>query len=106
MPVPTVADHGGNAVDAAVAATIAGMCTDPGIIAPGGSAFITIWPADGRSGGDRRLCRGPGPRSRPIRRASFGDRVAMAYGGGMETLVGHRFGGDTGCIRRPGRGIA
>ena len=42
-----VADVGGNAVDAAIGATIASMCTEIGIIAPAGSGFLTIWPADG-----------------------------------------------------------
>jgi len=39
-----VAEQGGNAVDAAIAAAIVSMCTDTGIMSPGGGAFITIWP--------------------------------------------------------------
>ncbi len=35
-------------------------------------------------------------RGRPDPPAGFGDRVAMAYGGGMETLVGH------GSVATPG----
>lgn len=42
-----VAGEGGNAVDAAIAATIVSMCTDIGIMSPGGGAFLTIWPAGG-----------------------------------------------------------
>ncbi len=38
----TVANQGGNAVDAALAATMVAMCTDLGVMAPGASGFITI----------------------------------------------------------------
>ena len=42
-----VADAGGNAVDVALAAVLVSMCAEPGIIAPGASGFLTIWPAGG-----------------------------------------------------------
>ena len=42
-----VADAGGNAIDAAIGASIASMCTEIGIIAPAGSGFVTVWPRDG-----------------------------------------------------------
>ena len=41
-----VADLGGNAVDAAIAAAVVSMCTDTGIVAPGCSGFVAVWPAD------------------------------------------------------------
>ena len=41
-----VADAGGNAVDAAIAAVIASMTTELGIVSPGAGGFITIWPAN------------------------------------------------------------
>jgi len=41
-----IAERGGNAVDAAIAAMIVSMCTDIGIMSPGGGAFITVWPED------------------------------------------------------------
>ena len=40
-----IADAGGNAVDAAVAAVMATMCTEPGIVAPGACGFVTVHPA-------------------------------------------------------------
>lgn len=83
-----VADGGGNAVDAAVAATLTGMCTDPGIIAPGGGAFVTVWPPDGGPVVIDGYAEMPG-RGLDDPPEGFGDRVHMAYGGGMETLVGH-----------------
>lgn len=42
-----IADQGGNAVDAALAAALASLVTDPGIISPCGGVFISIWPPDG-----------------------------------------------------------
>ena len=40
-----LADAGGNAVDAVLAAALVSMCTDIGIVSPGGGALITIWSA-------------------------------------------------------------
>jgi gamma-glutamyltranspeptidase/glutathione hydrolase len=90
-----VADRGGNAVDAAIAATITGMCTDPGIIAPGGGAFLTVWPPDGEPLVVDAYAEMPG-RGRAGAPDGFGERIHMAYGGGMETLVGH------GSVATPG----
>lgn len=81
-----VADGGGNAVDAAIAATIAGMITEPGIIGPGAGCFITVWPEDGEPVVIDAYAAMPGLGvGMPT---SFGDAVEMAYGGGMTTLVG------------------
>jgi gamma-glutamyltranspeptidase/glutathione hydrolase len=41
-----IADQGGNAVDAAIAAAVVSICTDTGIMSPGCGGFITIWPPD------------------------------------------------------------
>ncbi|MEX2422799.1 MAG: gamma-glutamyltransferase, partial [Acidimicrobiia bacterium] len=37
---------GGGAVDAALAAAIAAMVTEPGVVAPGAGAFVTVWSQD------------------------------------------------------------
>ncbi len=84
-----LADAGGNAVDAAVAAVLVSMCTDIGVVAPGAGGFLTIWPGDGRSpvvvDGYAEM---PG-RGLPKERFGKGDReVWMEYGGGMRTIVG------------------
>ncbi|HEV7146354.1 MAG TPA: gamma-glutamyltransferase, partial [Pedococcus sp.] len=42
-----VAQAGGNAVDAAIAAMVAAMTTEPGIVSVLGGAFVSIWPAQG-----------------------------------------------------------
>jgi gamma-glutamyltranspeptidase/glutathione hydrolase len=43
----TIAARGGNGVDAAITAAIVSMCTDLGVVSPGGGAFVTLWPPDG-----------------------------------------------------------
>jgi len=83
-----VADAGGNAIDAAIGASIASMCTEIGIIAPAGSGFITVWPD-----GDAPIvidgyAEMPG---RGLDRERFGGgyrEVEMSYGGHTRTLVG------------------
>jgi gamma-glutamyltranspeptidase / glutathione hydrolase len=40
-----IADDGGSVVDALIAATLTAMCSEPGVCAPGGGGFLTVWPA-------------------------------------------------------------
>ncbi|GAB4535872.1 MAG: gamma-glutamyltransferase [Pleurocapsa sp.] len=91
-----VADRGGNAVDAAIAATITSMCTNLGIIAPGASGFITIW----RKGEEPIVIDAyaemPG---RGLDSFQFGSGMKEAffdYGGGTTTMVGY------GSVATPG----
>ena len=42
-----IAELGGNAVDAAIAAVLVTATTEPGVVALGGGAYLTIWPQDG-----------------------------------------------------------
>ena len=86
---------GGGAVDAAIAAAVVAMCTEVGVMAPGGSGFVTVWPPGGDPvvvdgyaempgrGGSRRL--GEGLR-----------QVHIAYGGGVDQGVGY------GSVATPG----
>ena len=90
-----IADLGGNAVDAAIAAVITTMCTDPGIIAPGASGFLAVDPADGDAVIVDAYAEMPG-REAPAHRFGEGLRVSMDYGGGMETMVGY------GSVATPG----
>ncbi len=92
----SVADHRGNAVDAAVAAAMVSLCTEPGLVGPGGGGFVSIWPP----GGDPVVIDGyaemPG-RGLPRERFGGGGReVYMEYGGGMSTIVGY------GSVATPG----
>jgi len=84
-----VADRGGNAVDAAVAATVVAMITAPGIIAPGAGTFATVWPADADPVVIDGYLTMPGRGLPGEERPFLGERIAMEYGGGMETLIGH-----------------
>jgi len=82
-----VADDGGNAVDAAIASIISGSISEPGLVGPGAGCFITIWPEDGGPVVIDAYAAMPG-RGREGSPTSFGQRVYMGYGGGMETLIG------------------
>ena len=83
-----VADVGGNAVDAAIGATIASMCTEIGIIAPAGSGFLTIWPADGEPVVVDGYAEMPGRGLDPDAFGGGAERVSITYGGYTETIVG------------------
>ncbi len=91
-----VALAGGNAVDVAVAAAMAAMSTEPGIVSLAGGAFISVWPA----GGDPVVIDGnvemPG-RGLPADRFGGGvDEVSFGYGGGVTLFGGH------GSVATPG----
>ncbi len=80
---------GGNAVDAAIAAMVAAMTTEPGIVSPLGGAFVSIWPA----GGEPEVVDGnvemPG-RGLPRERFGAGVReIHTSYGGGLTLFAGH-----------------
>lgn len=83
-----VTERGGNAVDAAIAASLVSMNTEPGVCALAGGAYVTVWPA----GGDPVTIDGyvemPGRGLDPSELGRGVARVEMAYGGGVTTLVG------------------
>jgi gamma-glutamyltranspeptidase / glutathione hydrolase len=85
-----VADLGGNAVDAAIAATIAGMVTEPGIVAPGGGCFIAISPPEGAAIVIDGYAAKPGLGAAVDADGEFGSSIYMGYGGGTTTLIGPR----------------
>ena len=77
---------GGSAVDAALAAAIAAMVTEPGVVAPGAGAFVTVWARDDPPVVYDGYMAVPGLGGRhpdPVER-----EVSMAYGGGITTVVG------------------
>ncbi len=91
-----VADHGGNAIDAAVAAALVSLCTEPGLVAPAASGFITVWPAGGDPVVIDAYAEMPGRDAPPERFGGGAIDVEMAYGGGMTTIVGY------GSVATPG----
>lgn len=84
-----VTEAGGNAIDAAIAATLAAMATEVGIVGLDAGAFITIW----RPGEPPCVIDGgigmPGLGRDAARFGAAGRPVALDYGGGMETIVGY-----------------
>lgn len=91
-----VADVGGNAVDAAIGAVICSMVTEPGIIAPGGGGFLTIWPVDDEPVVIDAYAEMPGRGLPPDRFGKGGREVVMTYGGRTSTIVGY------GSVATPG----
>ncbi len=83
-----IADAGGNAVDAAVAAVMTTMCTDPGIVAPGACGFVTVHAADGEPAVFDGYAEMPG-RSAPPEAFGSGRPIRLDYGGGIDTVVGY-----------------
>jgi gamma-glutamyltranspeptidase/glutathione hydrolase len=84
-----VAAAGGNAVDAAVAATLVATVTEPGVVSLAGGAFVTVDPADGSDpvtiDGNVEM---PG-RGLPADRFGTGlTEVETAYGGGLRLWIG------------------
>lgn len=91
-----LAEAGGSAVDAAIAATLVTMITEPGVVSLGGGAFVTV----AAPGADPVVVDGnvemPG-RSAPAVLFGKGLReVTTSYGGGLTMTVGH------GSVATPG----
>ena len=82
-----VAD-GGNAVDAAIAAALVTMSTEPGIVSLMGGALVNVWPAQGAPEVIDGNVEMPG---RGLGRERFGEgvrQVVTAYGGGVTMWAG------------------
>ncbi|MEM7594116.1 MAG: gamma-glutamyltransferase, partial [Cyanobacteria bacterium P01_A01_bin.83] len=91
-----VADQEGNAVDAALAATISSMCTNLGVIAPGASGFITIWHPGEQPVVIDAYAEMPGRELTGIKFGSGMKKAQFDYGGGTKTMVGY------GSVATPG----
>ena len=84
-----VGRKGGNAVDAALSASLLAVISHPGMCSLGGACFVTVWPPDGAApvtvdGGHEM----PG-RGLPEARFGRGGRdVELDFAGGMRTTVG------------------
>ena len=79
---------GGNAVDAALAAIMVAMTTEPGIVSPMGGAYITIWPVDGEPEVIDGNVEMPG---RGLPEERFGGGLlefSLTYGGGITVYAG------------------
>lgn len=93
-----VAEEGGNAVDAAIAAALVSVITEPSVCALGGGGFLTIWPRDGEPVTIDGYVEMPG-RGLPADRFGKGAfDVTMEYGGGVTTTIGHGTVGTPGAL--------
>jgi gamma-glutamyltranspeptidase/glutathione hydrolase len=81
-------EAGGTAVDAAIAAMLVAMCTEPGVVSPLGGGFVAIWPHDGDPEVIDANVEMPG---RGLPRERFGAGLvefSMSYGGGITVYAG------------------
>jgi gamma-glutamyltranspeptidase/glutathione hydrolase len=84
----SIARAGGNAVDAAIAATLVSINTEPGVCSLGCGGFMTVWPP----GGDPVTLDGyvaaPGKNTSIKEADRNSTEVHLEYGGGVKTVVG------------------
>jgi gamma-glutamyltranspeptidase / glutathione hydrolase len=101
-----IAAAGGNAVDAAIAATLVALCTEVGIVGLDAAAYITLWrPREPPVVIDGGIAM-PGF-GRPAERfGAAGRPVALDYGGGMKTVVGYGTVGIGGAVAALGEAAA
>jgi gamma-glutamyltranspeptidase/glutathione hydrolase len=91
-----LADEGGNAVDAAIAATLVTMVNEIGVVSPASGGFVTLQVAGGEAVTIDGWVEMPG-RGLPSDRFGRGVwDVTTDYGGGTTTTVGH------GSVATPG----
>ena len=93
-----VADAGGNAVDAAVAAAFVSITTEPAICALGAGGFLTIWPPAGDPVTIDGYIEMPGRGLSPDRFGGGRRDVRIGYGGGVDITVGHGSVGTPGGV--------
>ncbi len=87
---------GGNAVDAALAAVLVAMVTEPGVCALGAGGYVTIWGPDDDPITIDGYMEMPGRGAAPDRFGQGGRTVTFPYGGDLTTIVGH------GSVATPG----
>ncbi len=84
----TVACDGGNAVDAAIAAALVSMNTEPGVCALAGGGYVTVWPPGSAPLTYDGYVTVPGAGASRGPAEGRVETVEMAYGGGVTTLIG------------------
>ncbi len=84
-----VAEAGGNAVDAAIAASLTQLVTEPGVVSLAAGAFIVIWPVGDRPISIDAASEMPGRNASPDLFGRNAREVLLPYGGGTPTGVGY-----------------
>lgn len=84
-----IAAEGGNAVDAAVAACLTSMTTEPGVCALGSGGFVTVWSPGEPPVTIDGYAAVPGLGLPASRIGEAAREVEISYGGGVKTLVGY-----------------
>jgi len=83
-----MAECGGNAVDAAIAAALVSINTEPGVCSLGCGGYITVWPAGEPAMTLDGYVAAPG-KGAPVAPADrVSTEVHLEYGGGITTVVG------------------
>ncbi|MDQ3629207.1 MAG: gamma-glutamyltransferase family protein [Actinomycetota bacterium] len=95
-----VAAAGGNAVDAALAAAVVAMVSEPGLVSLGGAAYVTIGAGEGA--GAVTVDGGVEMPGRGVAAGRLGGglrQVSTAYAGGVDMVVGHGSVATPGALR-------
>jgi gamma-glutamyltranspeptidase/glutathione hydrolase len=80
--------RGGNAVDAAVAASLVQLVTEPGVVSVGAGAFLVLREPGGAPVMVDGASEMPGRSAAPERFGAGAEEVLLPYGGGTPTAVG------------------
>ncbi len=93
-----IAQAGGNAVDAAVAANLVQLVTEPGVVSLGAGGFIVVSPPGEPAVMIDGAVEMPGRETTPEQFGRGGIDVMLPYGGGAPTTVGYGSVGTPGML--------
>lgn len=93
-----LAEAGGSAVDAAIAATLVTMVTEHGVVSVAGGAFVTVSSPGQPTVTVDGSVEMPGRSASPERFRRGTREVTTSYGGGLTTTVGHGSVGTPGAL--------
>jgi len=96
---------GGNAVDCAVAASMVAMNTQPGVCSLAGGAYVTVWDPAGEPVTIDGGVAIPGLEMDEAYRPDDGTALHLAYGGGVDTVVGCASVGVPGALAACARAV-